>query len=463
MSAPVIWVVLPVGFTILFWFLQRWPRLTAGLAALFSGLLALFALSVPIGSVTRLGPWVLEIDPALVVIGRRFILENSDRAYLALLYGMGAFWFIGVMAVRASRVFASLGLGIIALMIAAIAVQPFLYAAVLIEAAVLLSVPILVRPGQGSNPGILRFLIFQTLALPFILFAGWAAANVEASPAESKLLLQAVIFLGLGFAFWLAVFPLHTWVPMFLHSAPVYEAGFIMTLLQMAVVFLLLSFVDNFTWLRTYPMLVDALRLSGLLMVAAGGIWAAFQTNAARLFGYAVIIESGYFLLALSLQGQLGLGLFAASLLPRILGLALWALALAVFAGEGISPEFSELQGRFRAFPFASTALIIAIFSIGSLPMLAAFPVRIALWEGLAQQSLSQVIWVLVGNAGFLLAGVRLLGMLLLGKNQNWGVGEKSFQVLLLIGGGVGLLLIGLFPRWFLSGLLAVVQTFQKF
>ena len=95
----------------------------------------------------------------------------------------------------------------IALLVAALAVEPFLFSALLIEMAVLVSVPLLSPPGHPVGKGVLRYLIFQTLAMPFILFAGWVFGGVEINPADTQLLVQSVVLMGFGFAFWLAVFP----------------------------------------------------------------------------------------------------------------------------------------------------------------------------------------------------------------------------------------------------------------
>ena len=97
---------------------------------------------------------------------------------------------------------------------AARAVEPFLFGAVRVEIAVLVSIPMLVPPGTRPGRGVLRYLIFQTLALPVILLAGWAFNIVQIYPENQAALARASIFLGLGFAFWLGVFPFYTWIPM---------------------------------------------------------------------------------------------------------------------------------------------------------------------------------------------------------------------------------------------------------
>jgi len=461
MNAPVIWIVFPLIIAVIFWFLQRRTTLVIILATSICALLALLALAVPIASAVKLGPLSFEVQSSLSVLGRRFVLDPGDRSFLALIYGIGAFWFFGTRMAGAHRHFIPIGMAVLALMVSAMAVEPFLYAALVMEIAVLLSIPMLVPPGRVVGQGIVRYLIFQTLALPFLLFAGWAAAGVEANPTDSRLLGQAVIFLGLGFAFWLAVFPFYTWVPLLSQETHAYETGFILGLFPSMVLLMMLNFLDNFAWLRAYPLLPVGLQLCGALMVVTGGIWAAFQKTLPRLFGYAVILESGFALLSISLQSQVGLEDFIASLFPRMLALALWALATSALEEQGISPDFDGIRGQFRRYPLISSGLVLAYFSLAGLPLLGGFPTRLVLLENLAQKSMPVMLWVLLGNVGFLLSGLRMLAMLVSGNQEKWKVNEKWPQAALLVVGAVGLLFIGVFPRFFLSGLLTILQSFN--
>jgi NADH-quinone oxidoreductase subunit N len=201
-------------------------------------------------------------------------------------------------------------------------------------------------------------------------------------------------------------------------------------------------------------------------MVVTGGIWAAFQKTLPRLFGYAVIMESGFALLSISLQSQVGFEVFAASLFPRMLALALWALATSVFEKQGILPDFDGIKGQFRRFPLISSGLVLAYFSLAGLPLLGGFPTRLVLLENLAQKSLPIMLWVLLGNVGFLLSGLRMLAMLVTpsagySNQEIWKANEKWPQAALIVVGAAGLLFIGVFPRFFLSGLLNILQSFS--
>jgi NADH-quinone oxidoreductase subunit N len=465
MSAPLLWIVFPLIIAVIFWFLQKRTTLVIVLATSVCVLLALLAWGLPIASAVKLGPWSFEVRSSLAILGRQFVLDPGDRSFLTLIYGIGAFWFFGTRIAGAHRHFIPIGMAVLALMVAALAVQPFLYAALVVEIAVLLSIPLLVPPGRPVGQGIVRYLIFQTLALPFLLFAGWAAAGVEANPTDPRLLVQAVVFLGLGFAFWLAVFPFYTWVPLLSQESHAYETGFILGLLPSVMLLLMLNFFDNYAWLRAYPLMPVGLRLCGALMVVTGGVWAGFQKSLPRLFGYAVIIESGFALLSVSLQSQVGFEVFAASLFPRMLALALWALATSVFEEQGISSDFDGIKGQFRRFPLISSGLVLAYFSLAGLPLLGGFPTRLVLLENLAQISIPVMLWVLLGNVGFLLSGLRMLAALVTwspgnGSQEQWQVKEKWPQATLIVIGAAGLLFIGMFPRFFLSGLLSILQSF---
>lgn len=459
MNAPLIWIILPLFVSIVLWFLKERSQLVIWLASGFCLLLAFLAWRVPVDSLVQLGPISFTISSTLTFLGRSFILASSNSAFLILIYLIGAFWLFGSIAAGVPNTFVPLGLALISLLVAALAVQPFLYAALLIEMAVLLSIPMLVQPGKTVGQGVIRYLIFQTLALPFILLAGWAAAGVEANPTDQRLLIQAVVLLGLGFALWLAVFPFYTWVPLLAGEAHPYVAGFVLSLLPTVVILLMLDFLNAFTWLRVYPLVPEVLQLVGSLMVITGGLWSAFQRDLSRLFGYAVIMESGFSLLAISLGNQAGLQVLTASFLPRLLALGLWALSLSIIGKQG-SVDFDSLAGLLHRMPFTAVGFLLAYFSLGGLPLLAGFPMREILLEGVAQHNITVAFWTSIGNLGFLACGFRILAVLVKSNEKTWKIQEKWTQIVLLIGGGMALFLVGIYPRIILSGALNLLRAF---
>ncbi len=460
MSAPLIWIVLPGLAAILLLLVMRRPVWATGLSAGLSFILFLLAWQVPIDQAIQIGPISIKISSVIIVFGRRFVLQDTNRAFLSLVYMLGTAWFIGAYPARPGRLFWPVGMGMIALLVAAQAVEPFLFAALLIEVAVLLSIPMLNPPGNPVGQGALRYLIFQTMALPFILLAGWASGILETDPNNQEMMVQAAIFFGLGFAFWLAVFPFNTWVPLLMEETHPYTSGFVLSFLPGVILFLALGFLDSYSWLRNNASLPLFFQLVGTLMIVTGGIFAAFQKDLKRIFGFAVILESGFAIVALGLHSTIGLETFATALLPRFFALLLFSLALSAFSQAGIPATIDGARGSLRQLPFASSALLIAYFSLGGLPLLAEFPVRQALIEAVAVQSLPLAIWILIGSLSFWGGGFRLLSAMVSSQQQKWEIHEKWFPAALLSVGMAVIILIGLLPGFVLPSLLDLMQGF---
>jgi formate hydrogenlyase subunit 3/multisubunit Na+/H+ antiporter MnhD subunit len=463
MSAAILWIFLPALTAIGLWFLRRRSGLVILIATGLCLALAGLAWIVPIGKALRLGPLLLELQPALSIAGRRLVLNDADRPLLTFFYAIAAFWFAGTFSAKGHRLLIPYGLGIIVLLVSALSVEPFLFAALLIEMAVLVSIPMLVPPGETRiSQGVLRYLIFQTLAMPFILLAGWALDGVEANPADTGLISLAGFFLGLGFVFWLAIFPFYTWVPLLSGQVSPYPVGFLYLILPTAVLLLGLDFLNAYGWLRNSPQIYLILRLAGALMIVTAGIWSAFQTNLGRLFGYAVMVETGFSLLAISLNSHLGGEIFTMLFLPRVVALGLWALCAAIYRDSGRSLDYESLERVAEDLPITSAGLAAAVLTLGGLPLLAIYPIRIVLLQEVAMQSPLTAIWVLGGMVGLLFSAFRLLAVLTGGYFGPRIFGENRLQTALIGSGILVLLLIGFAPRLFLPFLAGLLQSFTR-
>jgi NADH-quinone oxidoreductase subunit N len=450
MSSPLIWIFLPAAISVILWFLPDRPRFRLGLGMALSFVLGILAWLLPIGSSFHLGPWSIEVGNTLSILGRTLTLDEANKSMLILFYLLTALWFLGGFALRVTSVLAPLGLAFVALLVAALAVQPFLFGALLIEMAVIVSVLILAPPGETPGQGVLRYLIFQTLGVPFVLFTGWMLNGIEAGTGGPILILRATIMLGFGFAFLLAIFPFNTWLPLLAGQAEPYVTGFILVMLPMTVLLFALNFLDLYSWLRDEPTVYAALRLVGTLMVATGGIWAAFQRQLGRILGYAIIVETGMALLAVSLKNQGGLQLFSAQFLPRAIGIWVWTLSLAALRQNAGALDFNTVRGKLHTYPFIAGSLLVAHFSLAGLPLLANFPFQGSLLTSVYQQSALSAYWVFAGNLGLLLAGLRSLHALAVQPGINsWKIGERRWEAVLFCVGVLFILALGLFPNGF--------------
>src|SRR6185369_14446212 len=259
---------------------------------------------------------------------------------------------------------------------------------------------------------ITRFLIYQTLAMPFILLAGWLLGGVETSPGDLALAGQSASMLGLGFAFLLAIFPLYNWIPMLSEEVSPYALGFLLWILPTITIIFGAGFLDRYSWLRASPQLTIALRLGGLAMLVTGGLFAAFQRNLARIMAYGAIAETGFSILALSVDLRTGIPILFLLIPARALGLAVWSLSVTVIKEHMETMRFGTVQGVLRILPFAGVGMIVAALSTGAFPLLAGFPARLALWESLGRESISAGIWMTVGIVGLLISALRSLAVL---------------------------------------------------
>lgn len=448
MSAPLLWIFLPLlmaGFLMF----ARNQKLVALVACIFTFFLTLAAWLIPIDTALTFGSFSFKLASSFNILGRHLILNSGDRALLVLIYGSSIFWFAASLASPAPRRFIPLGLAITALLVAALGVVPFLYAALLIEMAVLLSIPLLSTSGQRPGRGLIRFLIFQTLAMPFILFSGWLLTGLDANPGDVALMQQVSILIAFGFSFLLAFFPFYSWIPMLAQESSPFIVGFILWMFSTVTIFFGMGFLDRYGWLRNAAPLENILLMAGILMIVTGGLLAAFERHLVRTMGYALIIENGFSVLAISIGIKSGLGTFYMLFIPRVLSLLVWALALTILKDNYSTMDRDELKGSVRTWPFIVSGLVLANLSMVGMPLLAGFPSHLAILGGVASKSLSAVIWVLLGVLGlFINAILTIFRLVSIQTDSPWGTSESVLQRIFLSIGVVALLLLGLFPQW---------------
>jgi NADH-quinone oxidoreductase subunit N len=449
MSAPILWIAIPLVAAGLIALIRN-ERMVAILGGIFALVLALLAQFFPIDQALNLAGVSIRIGSSFEILGRRLILTPSNQPLLVIIFGMIAFWFFGSSIAGIARRLVPFGLAITSLLLASLAVEPFLYAALLMEMAVLLAIPLLTPPDQAPGRGVIRFLIFQTLSMPLILLSGFLLSGVEASPGDITLVVQSAILLGLGFALLLAIFPFSTWIPMISQDCAPYAVGFVLSVFPTISMLFGLGFLDRYSWLREAQRLQQIFEFAGLVMVVSGGLWAAFQRHIGRLMGYAVIVHIGLSLLALSLPTQfVGLGIIFLLIVPRTLALGIWSLGTTVFKRNTPSLMLGDLVGQGRIYPIASIAISFAALSLSGVSLLAGFPIQQSLWERLAASSFSSAVWMTVGIMGLFIGAIRSMATFVMApENTPWELRESWSERIFIGTGIIGLFILGFFPQW---------------
>ena len=267
MTSSIIWIFFPALSAIILWFIPS-RKLTIFLGMGITTSLALLAWLLPIDLVLNISGFTFKISSTMSILGRQLVLDTSNQPLMIYLYLSLSLWYICVYLTNAYYRLISYGLMIMALMISALVVKPFLYASLLIQIAILVSIPLLRNSSVSTGRGITRFLVFETLALPFILFSGWLLTGISASPENISFTFQASTLLGLGFVFLLNIFPFNNWIPLLAEEVHPLSSAIIFWIFPTVGLLFGCFFLDSYAWLRDSSQLSSILLYGGLVMVS---------------------------------------------------------------------------------------------------------------------------------------------------------------------------------------------------
>lgn len=466
LNTPILWVVLPIVIAIIVGIFHRRTLLGVLLTSTTAFGLALLAGFFPEAMSLSIGPILISFDESLGILGRQITLSFEMLPFIAFIYAMTGLWGLSSNLVGTPKSFRPISLVITALLTAALGVEPFLYAALLIQTAVLASILMLLGVGNPNQSSILRYLTLQTIAMPLILIAGWLLTGVETLPADSPLIGQSLILLGLGFALWLCVFPFHSWVPMVSQSSKPNVFSFLMFILPTTILFFSLNFFDRYTFLRTLPRLNETLQLFGTIMIVMGGLWTAFQDNLKRAFGFSVLTETGFSLLAIGLVPQGGLKMMMMLFPARAVGFWLWGYTLTLIENHTQALDLNLIRGFARRYPILSAGLLLAQLSLAGLPLLGTFPVKIALLTAAFEAQTALGVWGFIGSLGLFLFTLRALSHLVVPEDAstypNLRLSEKIHEFLPVLMMILFLITLGVFPHSFLGWIAEILKAFAQ-
>ncbi len=457
MSTPILFIGVPAVLAFALFFIRSRQNLTLIISMSLFGVLSLLAFFHNFEQLLKIGPLSIDLGTTFSILGRDFILSNSDRLFLTLTCLTSFFWLGGIKQAGINKDLIPYQMALMASLTAALAVDPFIYSAIFMEIAVLLSIPMLVHTGQTLSRGVLRFLIFQSISMPLILLGGWLIAGSQASPSNLQQLGIAAFFLATGFALWLAVFPFHSWVPQLSEGIHPYISGFLLTVFPQVALLVVVDLTSSVTWIMASEYYGKILLSVGSIMMVIVTIWLLFEKNAKKIYGYLVLFETSFLLLLLGMQTPQTTLVFFLTQFPRFVALLLGSFCLTILINRGSMRL--DLKGSFTFFPFASIGLLTAFFSIIGLPPFGEFAYKFALLDSIGNAGKIKPIWLIIGFSGVL---IPLFGLVLriFSKNDSTiKVNEKIPQIVIISFGVFLLLLLGLYPR----GLLGLVETMAQF
>lgn len=468
MKTPVIWIFFPLALSLLLIFLHRLPKLSAWVTCVGCVLLAATALVFPQSLQFSLFGKNFVFNDTFKIFNRALVLTGAQLKTVAMLYIFCFLWNVSAPRFSLSRWLPAVSLAITALWISTLAVEPFLYASLIVELIVLFSVLILSPRGEKTPGGIRRYLVTQTIAMPFILLSGWMVAGIETAPSASALILRGAMLILIGLSLWLAIFPLHSWLPMLAEKSQPIVFSYIFLMQQTTVLLFLFKVLDHYFWLRSLSGIFQALQWVGVWSLLAGGVLVSLQTRVDRILGYFILIETGYSILAVGLISQGGADALALSFLPRALALLQWSYTLSSVRQmePDIDGSFASIRGLFYRLPFHSISLIISLLSLVGLPALGLFPAKRMLWNSTASITFAYAPLIAISVGLSLVLVLRLLHNLITTDPDSPSPaltiqrGESVGSIIVLSVFSLLSLLIGLLPHFFLNPFLGILEPF---
>jgi NADH-quinone oxidoreductase subunit N len=325
----------------------------------------------------------------------------------------------------------------------------------------LMSIPLYVLAGflkkdAGAVEAALKFFLVGSVSsavmaygLSFVYGAARTTDLARIAAAEASPLLTLGLVMALvGFAFKIAAFPFHMWVP------DTYEAASTPFVAWLSVAPKAAGFVAIFRVYfeggteRAAPWVPVAALLATITMLA-GNLMALPQQNTKRLLAYSGIAQIGYMLVGVAAGSASGTAMVLFYLVAYVFGnMGAFLVVEALARSEG-----SESTGAFRGLaqrsPLLALAMLLFLLSLGGIPFVAGFWAKLYVFWAAAERGL---YWLVL--LGAILTVVALFYYLLVAKRMYIEAPERPDRVrvsptLALSVGlcALGVVVLGLYPK----------------
>jgi NADH-quinone oxidoreductase subunit N len=458
--------------------------------------------------VSGLAPFALEAGIGVVlllVFGAGLLARGEDRRYVAWLATLGVLA-VGGLAMLARPAGPALGGMFVQDGLAIFAKRLFLAATFIgLLAGLSLTDRVFVRRAgeyhlliltsllgmmvlASARDLILLFLAFELMSIPLYVLAGFLKRDAGAVEASLKFFLvgsvsSAVMAYGLsfvygatrttdlariaavakagdplltlglvaalvGFAFKIAAFPFHMWVP------DTYEAASTPFVAWLSVAPKAAGFVALFrvyfegagdraaTWVPVAAFLATVTMLAGNLMALP-------QQNTKRLLAYSGIAQIGYMLVGVAAASASGTAMVLFYLVAYVFGnMGAFLVVEALARSEG-SEATTAFRGLAQRSPLLALAMLLFLLSLGGIPFVAGFWAKLYVFWAATERGL---YWLVL--LGALLTVVALFYYLLVAKRMYIEPPDRPGRVpvaatlaLSVALCALGVVILGLYPK----------------
>ncbi len=190
---------------------------------------------------------------------------------------------------------------------------------------------------------------------------------------SNPLILVAMGFLLVGFAFKISAVPFHMWTPDAYEGAPAVVTGFMSTGVKAAAfaafarVFLSAFEPFKAEW-------IPVLAVIAALTMVLGTVVGVAQTNLKRMLAYSSIAHGGYLLVGLVAANDVGKGAILFYLLSySVTNLAAFGAIALLGVKDRPNDELRDYAGLWNSHPALAALMTVCLLSLGGLPPTAGF------------------------------------------------------------------------------------------
>jgi len=241
---------------------------------------------------------------------------------------------------------------------------------------------------KGASYSSFKYVVMGTVGASFYLLGvGYLyivtgslnmadVSNLLPALYDSKVVLTAGVFMLVGIALKMAVYPLHAWAPGAYSDAPSAVSALIAPLMTKVGAYLMIRIF--YTVFKPY-FFVDVIPLASILTwiaavsIILGSVYAIAQSDLKKMLSYSVVAQIGYIALGIGLANKTGL----TGAILHILNEAFTKGCVFMVAGAIIyktgSCNITGFKDLYRKMPFTMSAFLIGAFSMVGIPPTSGF------------------------------------------------------------------------------------------
>lgn len=363
MTVAHIWIIVPIMVAMILFVMNRFVLFNYFVATALTLALSMLAWGVQPNVPINLGLTQVIIREDFIIAGRVFHIDKGLLNIIGIVNLGALLWFGGSWFVKKAKNFYAVNLAIIGLLTAAMSINPFLYAALLYELVVIISVPLyFYRSWQTLDLSVSRYLAYQTIGYMLLLLSGWGLNAVDPLQPDIVLVNTTVVLFWAAFSILMALFPFYTWLSSLVSAENLYAVSFITTLVIAFFVVIAGKFYDtNILQLSTLNPL-DFFRFMGIVTMLVASLAILFEQKLIRVFVFLIALLASKVVILLS---------FKASLDSLLLSLMLGGFSLALFALAFNTLQKSEDESGLP--PISKVGLIVGSAGLIGVPLIGDF------------------------------------------------------------------------------------------